>query len=43
LQPRTPKILSPRAEVEQRFHSKTDKLEDLVTNLVQALDKLHIQ
>jgi hypothetical protein len=42
-QPRTPEIRSPRTEVDQRFHPKTDKLEDLVANIGQALDKIHLQ
>jgi hypothetical protein len=43
LQPRTPEILSPRADVDQRFLQEFDKLEDLVENLDQALDKAHFQ
>jgi hypothetical protein len=39
----TPEILYPRAKVDQRFHPETDKLEDLVANLGQDLDKLHLQ
>jgi hypothetical protein len=43
LQPKTPEILSPRADVDQRFLQEFDKLEDLVANLDQALDKAHFQ
>jgi hypothetical protein len=42
-QPRTREILSPRAEADQHFFPESDKLKDLVLNLVQALYKLHLQ
>ena len=38
-----PEILSPRADVDQRFLQEFDKLEDLVENIDQALDKSHFQ
>jgi hypothetical protein len=43
LQPRTPEILSPRADVDQRFLQEFDKIEDLVVNIDQALYKSHFQ
>jgi hypothetical protein len=43
LQPKTPEILSPRADVDQLFLQEFDKLEDLVANLDQALDRAHFQ
>jgi len=43
LQPKTPKILSPREDVDQLFLQEFDKLEDLVANLDQALDRAHFQ
>jgi hypothetical protein len=43
LQPRTPEILSPRADVDQRFLQEFDKLENLVANLDQALYQAHFQ
>ena len=42
-QPRTPEIISPRDEADQCFCPEIDKLEDLVANLGQALDKFHLQ
>jgi hypothetical protein len=43
LHPRTPEIISPREDVDQKFLQEFDKLEDLVANLDQALDKAHFQ
>jgi hypothetical protein len=43
LQPRTPEILSPREEFDQRFLQEFNKLEDLVANLDQALYQAHFQ
>jgi hypothetical protein len=43
LQPKTPGILSPREDVDQRFLQEFDKLEDLVENVDQALDRAHFQ
>ena len=43
LQPKTPEILSPKADVDQRFLQEFDKLEDLVANIDQALYIAHFQ
>jgi hypothetical protein len=42
-QPKTHKILSPRSKADQHFFPEYDKLEDLVVNLGQALDKTYLQ
>jgi hypothetical protein len=41
LQPKTPEILSPKANVDQLFLQEFDKLEYLVANIDQALDIAH--
>jgi hypothetical protein len=41
LQPKTPEILSPKADVDQLFLQEFDKLEYLVANIDQALDRAH--
>jgi hypothetical protein len=41
LQPKTPEILSPREDIDKRFLQEFDKLEDLVANLDQDLDRAH--
>jgi len=43
LQPGTPEILSPRADIDQQFLQEFDKLENLVANLDQALYQAHFQ
>jgi hypothetical protein len=43
LQPKTPERLSPRTDFDQRFLQEFKKLEDLVSNLDQALYKSHFQ
>jgi hypothetical protein len=42
-QPRTPKILSPRTQFDQRFLQEFNKLEELVENIDQALYQVHFQ
>jgi hypothetical protein len=41
LQPRTPEILSPMVDVDQRLLQEFEKLEDLVVNLDQASDQAY--
>jgi hypothetical protein len=43
LQPRTPERLSPKTEFDQRILQEFEKLQDLASNLDQALYKSYFQ